>query len=103
MVASPGAGAAQRAILRANRQESSDHRRTHGPAPGAHSPPAKTLPARAFCLGPPRSLCPSRARLTLVTKARDLVSRIRRAAKAAGVPFTLDREGGKHTIYTLGT
>lgn len=38
----------------------------------------------------------------MMTKARDVVSRIRKAAKAAGVTFTREREGGRHTIYALG-
>lgn len=37
-----------------------------------------------------------------MTKARDLVSRIRKAAKTAGVTFEVEREGGRHTIYALG-
>ncbi len=37
-----------------------------------------------------------------MTKRRDLIKQITDAAKALGILFEIDREGSKHTIYTLG-
>jgi hypothetical protein len=38
----------------------------------------------------------------MLVKQRDLIRRIADAAAAAGVPWTLVREGGNHTVYRLG-
>jgi alpha-L-fucosidase len=36
-----------------------------------------------------------------VTKRRDIVREIAKAAKAAGLAWTLNHEGANHTIYSL--
>ncbi|MDR0436485.1 MAG: hypothetical protein LBH11_07010 [Propionibacteriaceae bacterium] len=37
-----------------------------------------------------------------MTTRRDILKRIEKAAKKAGVTFGFVREGGDHTIYTVG-
>ncbi len=36
-----------------------------------------------------------------MTKRRDIVSRIAKAAKAAGISWYVHHEGGNHTVYSL--
>jgi len=36
-----------------------------------------------------------------VTKRRDIIKTIVRAAAAQGIPFTVSREGSRHTVYDL--
>ncbi|MFT3716803.1 MAG: hypothetical protein QM774_12930 [Gordonia sp. (in: high G+C Gram-positive bacteria)] len=37
-----------------------------------------------------------------MTKRKELTKKIAQAAKAAGIPWEVEREGGNHTIYRLG-
>ena len=36
-------------------------------------------------------------------KYRDLIKKIRDAANAKGIPWTLDRQSGSHQMWTCGT
>lgn len=36
-----------------------------------------------------------------MTKRRDIIKAITKAAKAQGLSFDLDHEGGNHTVYSL--